>query len=333
MQPASRRKPVPESEAGGAAPATIFGRRRAALGAAAVVVVAAVLIGWAWRRFGDEVTWRGGNLLEPASIELRGAAPWVRADIKAEALKAASLDRGLPLTDPDLANRIARAFDTHPWVRRVLGVRLLHPPAAVVEIVCREPAAMVAVKGGLLAVDAESVVLPSIDFTSEAAAEYPRLTGVDSSPQGPEGSRWGDPVVEEGARVASVIGPDWKSLGLVECRPERAARGDLDRVGTAFAGQARRVLEADLAALHEAMERVTGDRNVGHGGEPSNLPAARGAIQAPSTRICTVSARAGSTNRRARMRSLPSWPHAAIALRPFVPRRLQNCPFAIARST
>jgi len=219
MQPASRRKPVPESEAGGAAPATIFGRRRAALGAAAVVVVAAVLIGWAWRRFGDEVTWRGGNLLEPASIELRGAAPWVRADIKAEALKAASLDRGLPLTDPDLANRIARAFDTHPWVRRVLGVRLLHPPAAVVEIVCREPAAMVAVKGGLLAVDAESVVLPSIDFTSEAAAEYPRLTGVDSSPQGPEGSRWGDPVVEEGAAIAAVIGPEWKPLGLVECRP------------------------------------------------------------------------------------------------------------------
>jgi len=223
MQAPSRRKPVPESDAGGGAPAGGLARRRAALWAAAVVTAGAVLVGWAWRRFGDELTWSGANLLEPSGIELRGVAPWVRADVKGEALKAASLDRGLPLTDPDLANRIARAFDTHPWVRRVVGVRLAHPPAAVVEIVCREPAAMVAVKGGLLAVDAESVVLPSTDFTAEAAAAYPRLTGVDSSPQGPEGARWGDPVVEEGAAIAAVIGPEWKSLGLVECRPIREA--------------------------------------------------------------------------------------------------------------
>ncbi len=217
MQPPSRRKP--DSEVGADAPATFLSRRRAAVGAAVVGVAAAVVVGWAWRRFGDDVTWSGNNLLEPASIELRGVAPWVRADIKAEALKAASLDRGLPLTDPELATRIARAFDTHPWVKRVLGVRLEHPPAAFVEIVCREPAAMVAVKGGLLAVDAESVVLPSADFTAEVAAEYPRLAGIDSSPQGPEGARWGDPVVEEGAAVAAVIGPEWKALGLVECRP------------------------------------------------------------------------------------------------------------------
>jgi hypothetical protein len=187
--------------------------------AGAVVLAAIVGVGWLWRQYGDAVGWAGDNLLEPATIDVRGVAPWVRADIKAEALKAASLDRGLPLTDPDLANRLARAFDTHPWVKRVIDVRLVHPPAATVEIVCREPAAMVAVKGGLLAVDAESVVLPSDDFSADIAAEYPRLTGIDSSPQGPEGSRWGDVVVEEGAAVASVIGPDWKALGLVECKP------------------------------------------------------------------------------------------------------------------
>jgi hypothetical protein len=187
--------------------------------AGAVVLAAIVGVGWLWQQNGDVVGWAGDNLLEPATIDVRGVAAWVRADIKAEALKAASLDRGLPLTDPELANRLARAFDMHPWVKRVIDVRLVHPPAAVVEIVCREPAAMVAVKGGLLAVDAESVVLPSDDFSADIAAEYPRLTGIDSSPQGPEGSRWGDVVVEEGAAVASVIGPDWRALGLVECKP------------------------------------------------------------------------------------------------------------------
>jgi len=219
MSHPQRRKPEPASAANESSMAEFVFRRRAGLGALAVVSAAALGVGWLWKNHGELIGWSGDNLLEPARIELVGVAPWVRADVRAEALRAASLDRGLPLTDPELANRLARAFDTHPWVKRVVSVRLAHPAAAVVEIACREPAAMVAVKGGLLAVDAESVVLPSNDFTAEAAAEYPRLTGVESSPQGPEGARWGDPVVEEGAAVASVIGPDWKSLGLVECRP------------------------------------------------------------------------------------------------------------------
>ena len=218
MNGAQRRKPAAEPAPKGSALAEFLGRRRTGLLTMAVVLAAVVGVGWLWRQYGDAVGWAGDNLLEPARIELRGVAPWVHADIKAEALKAASLDRGLPLTDPDLSNRLARAFDTHPWVKRVIGVRLGHPPAATIEIVCREPAAMVAVRGGLLAVDAESVVLPSDDFSADIAAEYPRLTGIESSPQGPEGARWGDVVVEEGAAVASVIGPDWKALGLVECK-------------------------------------------------------------------------------------------------------------------
>jgi hypothetical protein len=219
MNGAQRRKPAAEPAPKGSALGDFLGRRRAGLLTLAVVLAAVGGVVWLWRQHGDAVGWAGDNLLEPARIELRGVAPWVHADIKAEALKAASLDRGLPLTDPELANRLARAFDTHPWVKRVIEVRLDHPPSATIEIVCREPAAMVAVKGGLLAVDAESVVLPSDDFSAEIAAEYPRLTGIDSSPQGPEGARWGDVVVEEGAAVASVIGPDWKALGLVECKP------------------------------------------------------------------------------------------------------------------
>jgi len=219
MQAPTRRTPASDSRAATGSWAAVLSRRRAAVGAVAVLAAAGVGAGWLWRRFGDAVTWAGDNLLEPRSIEVRGVAPWVRCDIKAEALRAASLDRGLPLTDPDLAARLARAFETHPWVARVQGVRLSHPPAAVVEVACREPAAMVAVRGGLLAVDSDSAVLPSADFTAESAAAYPRIVGIESSPRGPEGSRWGDTAVEEGAAVAAAIGPEWRALGLVECRP------------------------------------------------------------------------------------------------------------------
>jgi len=217
--PLRRKPPLPEPAAGRRSVADFVSTRRAGLGALLVLAGAIVAAGLLWRRLGEQVTWGEGGLLKPEMIELRGVSPWVKSDLKAEALRAASLDGGLPLADPELPNRIARAFDTHPWVRRVVGVELKHPPAAVVEVLCREPVAMVAVQGGLLAVDAEGVVLPSGDFTAEAAAEYPRIMGVGSSPQGPEGSPWGDAAVEEGAALAAVIGPEWRSLGLVECRP------------------------------------------------------------------------------------------------------------------
>ena len=193
---------------------------RAGAGACAVVA-ASVFAGWAiWSRVGDSTRTHADAVLNPEAVEVVGIAPWVKCDLKTEALRNASLDGGLPLGDPELARRLARAFGMHPWVRLVTKVSLDHPAAARVEVECREPVAMVGVKGGLLAVDADAVVLPSGDFTAESAAEYPRISGVETSPQGPEGSSWGDPVVEEAAAVAVAVGPEWKPLGLVECRPE-----------------------------------------------------------------------------------------------------------------
>lgn len=219
-----RRRPAavePEPEA----PSGVLVRRRAGLGAAVVLLVACAAFAALWSRVGGRVAQSDDNLLFPQAVELRGQAPWVRADVRTEALRDASLDHGLPLHDPELPKRLARAFDMHPWVRQVIRVELRHPAAALVEIACREPAAMVGVAGGLLAVDAEGVVLPSADFTAESAAAYPRLVGIASSPQGPEGARWGDPAVEEGAALLHLVGPEWRALGLVECRPSTGAGG------------------------------------------------------------------------------------------------------------
>lgn len=224
MKPAmsgySRRKPPSVEPAAGGTFADFVSARRSGLGAVAVVLAALAAGGLIWSRISDIVIWRDDAILRPEMVELRGVAPWVKSDIKTEALRTASLDGGVPIGDPELPTRLARAFDTHPWVKQVVSVKPRHPAAAVVEVLCREPVAMISVRGGLLAVDAEGVVLPSGDFTPEAAAEYPRVTGIESSPQGPEGSAWGDMAVEEAAAVAVVIGPEWTSLGLVECRPK-----------------------------------------------------------------------------------------------------------------
>ncbi|NBW86599.1 MAG: hypothetical protein EBR23_07175 [Planctomycetia bacterium] len=214
--------------------------------AALVVAGVAAAAGWTlWSKYGDRVLATDRTtLLLPEAIDVRGTAPWVRGDLKAEALRDASLDGGLPLDDPELPRRLARALDMHPWVRQVVRVELQHPAAAIIEIRCREPVAMVGVPGGLLAVDAEGVVLPSADFTAESAAAYPKVTGIESSPQGAPGVAWGDPLVAEAAALAAALGPEWRALRLVECRPVRSA-GTADR-------QWELVGEGDLSILFGA---------------------------------------------------------------------------------
>ncbi|MFM7208133.1 MAG: cell division protein FtsQ/DivIB [Planctomycetaceae bacterium] len=218
LQPPRRRDAAPGEAAPGRVAAALD-EHRAGLGSI-VFVVAAVALGWAaWTRLGDRARATPDLVLHPDGIAVDGVAPWVRADVKGEALRDASLDGGVPLDDPELVRRLARAFAMHPWVREVVSVRMRHPAAADVTLRCREPVAMVAVPGGMLAIDAEGVVLPSDDFTAEAAAAYPRVTGVSSSPQGAVGFPWGDPAVDEAAAVAAAVGPDWKDLGLSGCRP------------------------------------------------------------------------------------------------------------------
>jgi len=196
---------------------------------AIALVAAAAGGGWLlWTRYGSEVQANRGNLLLPDDVELSGVGDWIRGDLKAEALRDASLENGLPLDDPELARRLARAFDIHPWVREVVRVTLRHPAGAAVEVRCREPVAMVSVPGGLLAVDAEGIVLPSDDFTDQANAQFPRLTGITSGPRGAFGFTWGDPLVEEGAAVAAMIGPEWERLELVDYRPVPRAGGGTD---------------------------------------------------------------------------------------------------------
>lgn len=228
-----QRRASPSDEAPGGLRAFVV-KRRAGLGAL-VVLVAAALGGWALRvLFAPDLRADPDMILWPDAVSVTGIAPWVGVDLKDVALRDASLDGGLPLDDPELPQRLARAFGMQPWVRDVVRVALRHPAAAEVELRCREPVAMVAVPGGLLAVDAEGVVLPSEDFTAESAAAYPRVSGIRSSPVGVAGSPWGDPAVHEAAAVAAAVGPEWRDLGFRDLRlAEHAARRGWELVDAA----------------------------------------------------------------------------------------------------
>jgi hypothetical protein len=211
--------------------ALVFGiRRRAAI--AVVLVLAASLYGglkvWNWLE-GDVLT-RPEHSLEPHQIRITPVPPWIRADVKAEALRDSSLDEKLSMLDEQLVERLARAFAMHPWVARVERIAKQYPGRVSIELVYRRPTAMVEVPGGLFPVDEAGVLLPSGDFSTADVGNYPRVAGIETQPLGPAGSSWGDRNVADGAKIAAALREYWHAWRLHSIRPA-AAFHDQRRVG------------------------------------------------------------------------------------------------------
>lgn len=196
-----------------------------------------------WQYVGPHVQNDPQYLLSADRIEITPPPPWVRADVKGEVLRDASLELPLAIFDepdaPPLTQRLAEAFALHPWVAKVQRVSKLHPARVHVELVYREPVCMVEVPGGLYPVDIESVVLPTGDFLLNKhsrleALRYPRVAQIGSLPVGPAGTRWGDPWVAGAARLAAVLRQDWEALGLARIVPATNAADEGSPANLAF---------------------------------------------------------------------------------------------------
>ncbi len=201
------------------------------LGAGRPVLIVAVLVGvfgggayLAWLKFKARILSAPEYRVGPEQVEITPLPGWIHSDIRAEVFRDPTLDGPLSIVDDDLVKRIFKAFEQHPWVAKVRTVATCHPastdPTSVkVELVYRQPVCMVEVPGGLLAVDAEGVLLPSEDFSPVEATYYPRLSGVDRKPVGPPGRRWGDAKVVGGAEIAAALGPAWETMKLKQIVP------------------------------------------------------------------------------------------------------------------
>jgi hypothetical protein len=200
-------------------PIVRFAVRRRSLIAAGLVVAAFVFGGLVlWNRVRNDVLARAEYALDARTIQITSPPAWIRADVKAEALRGGSLDTRLSLLDDDLAERLAKAFALHPWVARVERVEKHYPSRVTIELSYRKPTAMVEVPGGLFPVDQQGVLLPSADFSPAEARKYPRLVGIESEPLGPVGSPWGDRFVTDGVKIAIALAAVWEDLHLQSIR-------------------------------------------------------------------------------------------------------------------
>ncbi len=159
---------------------------------------------------------------------------WVSRKVVQEAMKRSGLADSLSVLDSDSAEQIAQAFRDHPWISKVVSVSKSYPAKIEVELEYRRPVAMVRLKQGLYPVDANGVLLPSADFPISEAERYPVIANITSTPEGPEGTRWGDVCVTGGARIAEIMLPQpaedeetqdlWTEFKISEIRaPKRQA--------------------------------------------------------------------------------------------------------------
>ena len=186
-----------------------------------------------------------------SQIQITPPPRWVPEDIVEKVFKRAGFDDSLSLLDPELSEKIALAFYTHPWIERLKHVRKSYPARVQVEVVYREPVATVEViGGGYYPIDRFGHLLPNEDFSPSDIDRYPIIKNVSTPPAGNLGQSWGDPIVIGAAELAAVLTrPNeagqswWNALGLKSIlAPSRTSASEgLEniqyRIGTAGGSQ------------------------------------------------------------------------------------------------
>lgn len=224
---ALRTEPMPdasEAEATQARPRRARRRARSAPGSflrsVTWVVVAACLLGATicgchalWRY--AEAWSRQQSRFQVAFNEIRHTPIpiWMQADLLADVRRSGAWPDSLNCLDSTLAARLAASFALNPWVREVRGVRVRHPAGVLVELSYREPVATIQTTGGGRVVDRHGVLLPIRQVTNPQ--HYLVVTGISSTPQGPEGTDWGDLRVQGSAALADYLAAHRRELGIV----------------------------------------------------------------------------------------------------------------------
>jgi hypothetical protein len=186
-------------------------------GLTAFVVVAVVL----WRFLFVDIAAREEFRLSEQNLVVTPQPAWIHpnTNVKRDVIRDATLSQ-ISLWDDQAVVKVARAFELHPWVRRVVRVHKRPPGQIVVDLEYRRPVALVEVLFqntiSYEPVDRDGVVLPEDAFHANAQLldEYLRITVDYTLPNGPVGTRWDDERVVGAARIAAVLQETWKAWNL-----------------------------------------------------------------------------------------------------------------------
>ena len=203
--------------------------RSFALGLLFTVILAEACL-YLYRDVRDELLASSDYQVSMDDLDITPPPKWIRVDPRERAFGYLTIQGPLSIMDEDAVQRVAEAFQIHPWVKQVVCVRKYHPSRIHVELKYRQPVCMVySVARGesrWLPVDAHGVWLPDDELDPQEARRYPKVVNIASSPVGLPGMPWRDEGVVGAAKIAAAFGPNWSELGLERIVPEvRSAKG------------------------------------------------------------------------------------------------------------
>ena len=180
---------------------------------AALAVVAAV----GWQRYGNQVVTDPRFQVTAEKLDITPLPQWIKSDIKSEVVRDGSLET-LSLLDTDATLNINQAFAMHSWVAKVARVSKHASGQVTVELVYRQPVAMVVAQresqSVLWPVDCNGVLLNPNDFTGAEARAYPRIVVSGLRPHPPVGTIWVDSRVTGATKIANLLSDVWQKTGL-----------------------------------------------------------------------------------------------------------------------
>lgn len=172
----------------------------------------------AWQNWGAEHVAKQYFGVDPTLIEITSPPPFIHSDIVQTVYQDTAME-GLSLLDHQATAKIASAFSTHPWIRRVISVRKLPGGCVDVRVQYREPVAMVRVRDpktngpGFFPLDSEGVVLPT-DFSPSQTWDFIHIHVPEVFPTGNIGFAFGDARVEAAAQLAAFLAPYREIAGI-----------------------------------------------------------------------------------------------------------------------
>jgi hypothetical protein len=148
-------------------------------------------------------------------VETAVAPAW--ADRTGEEVVRVDLGTGGSLFDAGLVERVARAFESSPWIRRVLAVERVFPDRLRVRFEYRRAHAAVRRANGHVLVDSDGVRLPGVWADPPTCDRPAVITGIASAPPTP-GKVWDDPALRAGLAMADFVhgDPILRRLGVKE---------------------------------------------------------------------------------------------------------------------
>jgi hypothetical protein len=186
-----------------------------------------------WSRVKEEVTQEEDYRFSPERIYITELPDWVPTTLVHDVLTNAPLKDRQSVITPNLLSDLASAFSAHPWVDEVVRVKMEYPATIHVDLKYREAVCVVKLPENASSatetadqfypVDGKGTYLPTDYFLQhpDSLNRFIVIENVKSLPIRAVGHRWGDPAVEQGAEIASLLRDVNHLLRIETVRPEK----------------------------------------------------------------------------------------------------------------